>query len=288
MRHRIGFTLIELLVVIAMIGILVALLLPAVQAARGAARRVQCSHNLAQISIAAHSYDSAHEAFPTGVMDATTPISSTATGYHHSWLTQLLPHIEETTAFNLIDFRVGVYDPKNAPVRAHLIGLLNCPSSGHAPNPKVAVSCYAAVHHDLEAPIATDNHGVFIQNTPIRHRDIRDGLAHTLFFGEKIVTNRDLGWMSGTRATLRNTGIEFNSTGFNAAGRPQFSDGTTQANANAVPRSQNIGGFGSPHPGVVMCVFGDGSVRGVSESIALAVLQQLAHRDDGKLPPSNF
>src|SRR5512134_266205 len=88
-----AFTLVELLVVIAIIGILIALLLPAVQAAREAARRSQCTNNLSQIGIALHLYESAHGQFPAGVINDKGPVRSEPIGHHMSWLTQILPYI---------------------------------------------------------------------------------------------------------------------------------------------------------------------------------------------------
>src|SRR5437879_7893863 len=90
-----GFTLIELLVVISIIAVLIALLLPAVQAAREAARRTQCVNNLMQIGIAARNYEAAHEVLPAGVVNPTGPIVNKPNGYHFSWVTQLLPYLEQ-------------------------------------------------------------------------------------------------------------------------------------------------------------------------------------------------
>jgi prepilin-type N-terminal cleavage/methylation domain-containing protein len=214
-RTRSAFTLVELLVVIAIIGILVALLLPAVQAAREAARRSSCSNNLAQLIIAVTNYEMAHGIYPPGTLNPTGPIQNKPVGYHHSWLVQILPYIEETNAFRNVDFSVGVYHRKNRPVRRLSIRLLQCPSASNTwRGPGFSFSSYAAVHHDVEAPIDVDNHGVFFLNSTIRYEDISDGASHTLFLGEKIVDNQDLGWMSGTRATLRNTGVPPNATGF--------------------------------------------------------------------------
>jgi prepilin-type N-terminal cleavage/methylation domain-containing protein/prepilin-type processing-associated H-X9-DG protein len=200
---RRGFTLVELLVVIAIIGILVALLLPAVQAAREAARRVQCSNNLVQLIVAVNHYEMAHGVYPPGTINAQGPIRNAPVGYHHGWITQLLPYLEHRNAYAHIDRSVGVYHPKNAPVRDLAINVLACAS---AVSPGAGYSAYAGLHHDVEAPIDTNNNGVFFLNSRVRYDEISDGTSQTIFIGEKLTDSSDLGWMSGTRATLRNTG----------------------------------------------------------------------------------
>src|SRR5688500_10738664 len=153
MTRKRAFTLVELLVVIAIIGILVALLLPAVQAVREAARRMQCSNNLSQLIIATHNYEMAHGVYPPGTIDKKGPIVNLPAGYHHNWITQLLPYVEQKNSFANIDFKVGVYHAKNIPVRINPIRLVHCPSDSAAG----PVSNYAGVHHDVEAPIDTTN-----------------------------------------------------------------------------------------------------------------------------------
>ncbi len=107
--HRIGFTLVELLVVIAIIGILVGLLLPAVQYARESARRMQCSNNLKQVSLAIHNYSSTHGKFPITTTGSQLNGSVCGNGFY-SWMAILLPYIEQQNLYNSIDFSIGMMD----------------------------------------------------------------------------------------------------------------------------------------------------------------------------------
>ncbi|HUY33935.1 MAG TPA: DUF1559 domain-containing protein [Pirellulales bacterium] len=218
---RNAFTLVEVLIVIAIIGMLIAILLPAIQAARESARRRSCANNLAQLALAVAHYESVHATLPPGTIDAKGPITSRAVGYHMSWMAQILPYVEQPNAFRHLDFSVGAYAPKNLAVRQMVLHVLECPSSsaGFAPS-GVGESHYAGCHHDVEAPIDADNHGVFHLNSFVGFDDILDGRAQTIFFGEKTfslsnfqrTTGGDLGWLSGTRAMLRNTGTPINAT----------------------------------------------------------------------------
>jgi prepilin-type processing-associated H-X9-DG protein len=121
------------------------------------------------------------------------------------------------------------------------------------------------------------NNGVFFLNSAVHYEDITDGSSHTIFVGEKIVDQGDtLGWMSGTRATLRNAGSPINAA-------------RTRTNRGMPPEAPTeegplyVGGFGSHHPGGANFAFGDGHVRFISETLDQEVLQQLAARADGKL-----
>ncbi len=208
-RCRPAFTLVELLVVIAIIGILVGLLLPAVQAAREAARRMQCSNNILQLGIALHNYEMAHRVLPSGTVDDKGPIVHLPRGFHHNWIMQILPMMDESVAFKKIDQTQSIYSQANFPVRAYSLPSLRCPSSPWAQGPH---SSYAGVHDSREVPIDVNNNGVLFLNSHVRFDDITDGVSHTLFAGEKTIEPTDLGWSSGTRTTLRNMGSPFNNS----------------------------------------------------------------------------
>src|SRR5215471_11731879 len=113
MRRRPAFTMIELLTVVAIIGILISLLLPAIQSSRETARQVQCANNLMQLGVALGHYTSTHRVLPPGVVNAKGPILNLPQGYHFSWSVQVLPFIERGTVHRRFDFREGVYEPCN-------------------------------------------------------------------------------------------------------------------------------------------------------------------------------
>jgi prepilin-type N-terminal cleavage/methylation domain-containing protein/prepilin-type processing-associated H-X9-DG protein len=202
-----GFTLVELLVVIAIIGILIAFLLPAIQASRESARRVSCTNNIRQLIVAVHDYEMAHEHYPEGTVDAAGPIRNLPKGQHISWIARILPYLEEGALYSSIDLSLSAYHYKNDRARQATIELLMCPSS---PLGSWPCTNYAGCHHDVEAPIDADNHGVFFLNSRVTRDDLKDGAAHTLFIGEKFPDDFDLGWISGTSSTLRNTGSPLN------------------------------------------------------------------------------
>ena len=281
-RRLRGFTLIELLVVIAIIAILIALLLPAVQQAREAARRTQCKNNLAQIALALHNYDMAHGSLPIGSVNSTGPIVSEPQGYHMSWIAQLLPFMDQQPLYSQIDFRAGAYDPKNESARKSMLSVVQCPSDFRYGGGQVEPgrSSYAGCHHDVEAAIDHGNHGVLVLNQAIPFDSITDGAASTIFVGEKVLLESELGWISGTRATLRNTGHRIN---LNLASlRNQFPIQPT-ANAPAAPGPAHVGGFSSHHVGGAQFTLGDGSARFLNENISELVFRRLGNRSDGEV-----
>src|SRR5437762_12211285 len=95
-----GFTLVELLVVIAIIAVMVAMMLPAMQASRDLARRAECANNLMQQVLAVHNYESAYQVLPTGVSNPTGPIENLPVGEHQGWLLRLLPYLDEKNVFD--------------------------------------------------------------------------------------------------------------------------------------------------------------------------------------------
>jgi prepilin-type N-terminal cleavage/methylation domain-containing protein len=280
-ENRRGFTLVELLVVIAIIGILIALLLPAVQAAREAARRSHCCNNLVQIGIAVTQYEASHEVLPPGVVNPKGPIRSEPAGYHMGWLVQILPYIEEANAYKHVDFSVGVYDPKNAPVRRLARAFVRCPSSSFEPRPDVGTGNYAGCHHGVEAPIDANNNGVLFLNSHVGIRDIPDGTSYTILAGEKLIGDNDLGWMSGTRATLRNTGTDINKTPEPEARMGRF--GNEPKKEPVIQDPLYVGGFASQHPGGANFVLVNGAIRFISSAIDRTVLSHLGNRADGDL-----
>ena len=285
-RKQHGFTLIELLVVIAIIAILVSLLLPAVQQAREAARRSNCKNNLMQMGIALTNYQHLWETFPIGAANETGPIVNDRTGYKVGWMVRFLPQMDDQNAFDKFNFEFGAFAPENAAVAAYQASWMQCPSSWlpditTADGVEVAITNYAAVHSSKDEPIDANNDGSFILNAAFGPQDISDGLSHTLFIGEKTYGGLELGWVSGTIATLRTTGLPLNPEEIVGQGRVrpeewQPADDTSPA------------GFSSEHRGGAQFVLGDSSVRFISENIDYEVYQRLGNRNDGELIGDRF
>src|SRR3954462_1002506 len=204
---RTGFTLVELLVVIAIIGILVAFLLPAVQAAREASRRSQCQNNLKQIGLAVQNHQDAKRVFPMG----RNGIDQKAV----SWAFFILPYIEETAIYNAWDSKAKVFDPTNDATMRTPIEAYACPSrrraaadrnfdnNNLAPPPEaigVATLCDYAANAGIKlmTGMTSDEHsgGVFgnysrsvagpiFSGSHISARQVEDGLSKTMAIGER-------------------------------------------------------------------------------------------------------
>jgi prepilin-type processing-associated H-X9-DG protein len=271
--RRAGFSIVETLAVVVTVSLLIFLMLPALLASRDAAMRLKCMHNMKQVGLALENYQTYHRVLPPGVVNPVGPVGVRSEGQKIGWIVQLLPFLDQHAVWRTIDTSRPFDDPSNlTAARCHL-GTLTCPSDPSTRSlPGVGISSYTGCHHDVESPIDIDNHGTLFLNSRVNKADITDGTSFTVFVGEKVVNRPDSGWMSGTRATLRNTG-----TPINAASGPVDPNNVAVSNAGFT-----VGGFGSFHRGGANFAFGDGSVRFVSETIDLRVLQRLGHRSDGE------
>jgi prepilin-type N-terminal cleavage/methylation domain-containing protein len=207
MKNRHAFTLVELLVVIAVIGVVVGLMLPAVQKVREAANRLKCKNNLKQIGLALHNYHDSYSKLPPGYFsNLTGPPGDNAAGsccYNEkgpgwSWAAYMLDYLELDNLKHQINFNLPVSDPANAVARTTYLPIFICPSevdmdetftvvdANNNPICDVARSSYTAMNGVLGVTgNAWDNNGAFIRNRPLRFEDIRDGLSNTLFVGER-------------------------------------------------------------------------------------------------------
>lgn len=179
MSRRPGFTLIELLVVIAIIGILVGLLLPSVQAAREAARRMQCSNHMKQIGLGLQNYHASFSRFPFALG---------GTGKKYSAISQLLPKMEQTSVFGEIDFTRPINDPINDDARLTEIPLFRCPSDLDNAQPMAGGAINYCPNKGTSLKWQdTRANGVMFLLSETRFRDILDGTSHTAAFSERII-----------------------------------------------------------------------------------------------------
>jgi prepilin-type N-terminal cleavage/methylation domain-containing protein len=286
-RHF-GFTIVELLVVIAIIGILVALLLAAVQGAREAARRGECSNNLKQIGLAIHLFHQATDEMPYSRLDT-----------RETSLVVLLPFLEQQNLFDRWDMNKTYYDQADE-IRLQPVEVYFCPSrrtpadsrdgsitgdvhqGTSGPHVPGALSDYAACAGDpsgrgdywpgMGSPATTaanQCNGAFCyKGMPIDFTAIRDGLKNTLFFGEKHVPQRRFGYSPDSSVYNGDHGSSFKKAGIGAP---------------LAHGSYGTGQFGSAHPGICQFVLGDGSVRPLAVSMSATTLGRLANRQDGEV-----
>jgi prepilin-type N-terminal cleavage/methylation domain-containing protein/prepilin-type processing-associated H-X9-DG protein len=290
MKHttRRGFTLIELLVVIAIIAILVALLLPAVQQARSAARRSQCKNNMKQIGVAMHNY---HETLNV------LPMGSYVNGPAWGSLVYLLPYMEQAQAYETVDFDVSncctmvkayqAMTPALPEPQSLKLQALQCPSDPNAgrellsgptgPNPgsgdcgRLMPGNYIGVSGDVGNSFpacftahTTNGAGILYSQSATRFRDITDGQSNTLAYGERGLP-KGLGWgwvMCGGSECEQYLSVQ------EGLVHPQ------NANSNAV----NISSFWSWHEGGAHFLLADGSVHFLSLSMSQSILESLSTR----------
>jgi prepilin-type N-terminal cleavage/methylation domain-containing protein/prepilin-type processing-associated H-X9-DG protein len=299
-----GFTLIELLVVISIIGVLIGLLLPAVQAAREAARRTQCVNNLKQIALALHGYHAERNVFPPGYVSRVKPgppdLSDLGPGW--AWGAMALNHLEQGPLYNATNFSLQVIDPGVQTVRATPLAVFVCPSSvgfgpvafdpagATGPLPTdIAAGQYVASAGQLEVDDFPDNNGVFFRNGSVAERNIRDGTSMTLLAGERSRNVADAAWAGVvasagvcTSAAWPVRDCEPSSSLLLAQTGPSPIDKDLPAHVNVIfpPNSKAAGvdNYSSMHPGGCNFAFCDGSVRFVKESVAPKVFSALATR----------
>ncbi|WP_417847981.1 DUF1559 domain-containing protein [Thalassoglobus sp.] len=228
-------------------AVLVALLLPAVQQAREAARRTQSKNNLKQLGLALHNYHDVYRHLPQG----TVPNDDLEPEDRLSWIVSVLPFIEEAALFNQFDMKSGWESEKNVRNAEMVIPALNHPSdpvnrvNGYGATSYVGVAGVGPKGPTL--PVNDPKAGMFGYNRQTRFRDVTDGLSNTLAIGE---TNDPQPWAAGGKGTIRPLDKQPYINGGNA--------------------------FGSNSVGGAQFLLGDGSVRFISENIDPGVMEALS------------
>ncbi len=291
--RRTGFTLVELLVVIAIIGILVALLLPAIQAARESARRTSCCNNLRQIGIGLHLYHDTFRVLPAGWrgFDANTRQPHWFGEPGWSWAASLLPYMEQTAMYqDVIHFDRPIADPVNAEARVTPIKIYRCASdiggktfelqgggiyvgSGGGFSPlDLAVGNYVGVFGTVDLHYVCpggdcEGNGTFFLNRGVRYAEFLDGLSETLVVGERCSRLAPSTWVGvvsgGEHAPARIVGV---------ASYPPNSDDQPD---------EYFHNFSSLHPAGTQFVLADGSVTLIAETIERDVYHALCTREGG-------
>jgi prepilin-type N-terminal cleavage/methylation domain-containing protein len=312
-RHprRRGFTLIELLVVIAIIAILVAMLLPAVQQVREAARKSQCQDHLHNLVIAVHNYETSHRTFPPGSLGFPFVFSSHA---------QLLPHIEQAGLKNLLNYNVppltfsGAY-PLAAPneaAAANSIAVFQCPSDADS----ISGSLFGTINYPACAGSgtrnngsSTDSDGVIFSRSKVRFADMTDGSSSTVIFGESIVGDggstapvspnerrrRVIELSMGTPTTDAACAGATTWAGLRSAKwinghyadtlyNHYYGPNSATPDCNNGFHSHALTAARSMHPGGAQVGLGDGKVTLISENINLPTWRAISTRMGGEVP----
>ena len=284
-----GFTLVELLVVIAIIGILIGMLLPAVQQVRAAARRASCSNNLRQVGLALQNYQAAQTSFPPGFIvqgpSSPDPIRS------YGWATLLLPYIEQNSVFDAIDplnntlsISVDSSEDKGGAV----ISAYVCPSSALESHDTNGFSKCNYLGNQGFGNNSLDNLGIFNDNSQIEPRDITDGMSNTI-----LVAEADGSSLAADQAFPVWIGPAGANASFSRRAVLRRGDIRNPINDRSSndPNSLSPAVFSSQHPGGVQHALCDGSVHFINEDIELGTSNSLPNgaylklivRDDGEI-----
>jgi prepilin-type N-terminal cleavage/methylation domain-containing protein len=255
-RNHFAFTLIELLVVIAIIGVLIALLLPAVQRVRESANRTRCGNNLRQIGIALHQYHDTRGSFPPGGIEWRPP--GDMTKRQLAWSAFVLAYLEQDNLYRLLDLTKAFDSPENAPAAATVIPIYVCPSTRRAELhiDGRAVCDYGGIYGERLTGPNNPPKGVMIYDRAFRIAEISDGTAHTLVVAES-AGFPDGQWINGLN--LFDQGFPINQA-------PDFEHEI---------RSDHIQGAHG--------LFGDGSVRFLRQSLDTKNLAAICTRGLGEV-----
>jgi prepilin-type N-terminal cleavage/methylation domain-containing protein/prepilin-type processing-associated H-X9-DG protein len=311
MRQRFAFTLVELLVVIAVIGVLIALLLPAVQMAREAARRISCANNLKQLGLAFHNFESAKSELPLAFTNQTLPGKN-------NWAPFVLPYLEQQNLISGYDLKVDWWVEPNRSLVSKQLKVMQCASSPvpnriqdkpetTPPNKTGACGDYytpAGVHPDINQvlPAASqvntsgDLRGVICWYTAnnLRNRlaDVTDGTSNSIMIGEcagrEDVWRRrqqfQVSYTGSPRVRARGGAWATTDNAFDIGQRAAWDASVGPIPGNVAINNSNEWGhcFYAFHPGVANFLFADGSVRTMGESTALQVIAYAVTRAGGE------
>lgn len=292
-----AFTLVELLVVIAIVGVLVALLVPAVQASRESARKAQCINNLKQIGLGLHHHLDAKKHLPAGYVSRVLNNGDDA-GPGWAWGAHLMPYVEQSTLFALIDEKLAVNAYAATALRTKVVPAFLCPSDGGV-QPVIDVPAY--ITKTTICKIASASYvgsagtvrptcklcrdqfdGAFGRNHPVEPRELEDGLSQTLAIGERATdwANAALWGVVPNSILLDNQRPVMFAAGPAYVLGTTFKDGFNICNDPTVDKNSTsyAESFGSVHPGGCNFAFCDGGVRFVFEDVDPAVMNALATR----------
>jgi prepilin-type N-terminal cleavage/methylation domain-containing protein len=282
-----AFTLVELLVVIAIIGVLVALLLPAVQQAREAARRSSCLNNMKQIGLAIAQYELSKKVYPSSNTDEVFVWDDGRSELNHSWASVIMPYVEESALKDKINFKISALETVNEAIAGTIVPVYRCPSysgpmiteDSHYPSGNYAIGNYVAlgatdVDHIYAVSLKPD--GVIFPVSKIKAKDITDGLSKTMFIAESREEKMRV-WIdgrTGAYTTLPGTPANFYlpSTPIALNYTPYYDDGDVVCQY----------GPSSMHPGGANHLFGDGSVHFLLNTISKATYLGLCTRAGGE------